>query len=220
MPLIAGMRLRTANLKRFCAFGSARERLGSGHSMPYLPRGERHLRPGLEVRFAPTKLTGPMVTAKPRQGRASKPQLSTKSPGSIDAIATTASRYRLANGRQSVRRRRDRVCGSGVFWLELIDDHQLQGFDRLEILWRYLGLRNREVEFGFDTKHQVDHVHRCQPDIHQMRFRTNFHGNRVLVEDRLDESKDTELNIGAKGFHLYFPLVVVASDDVGLIANL
>src|ERR1700733_6966563 len=51
MPLTAGMRPCTTNLKRFCAFGSARERLGSGHSMPYLPRGERHLRPGPEVWF-------------------------------------------------------------------------------------------------------------------------------------------------------------------------
>ena len=31
---------------------------------------------------------------------------------------------------------------------------------------------------------------------------SNFHGNRILFEDRLDQSKDPVLNIGVKGLHL------------------
>src|SRR6476620_531888 len=34
------------------ASGSAREKPGTGYLMPYLPRGKRHPRPGLEARFA------------------------------------------------------------------------------------------------------------------------------------------------------------------------
>ena len=88
-----------------------------------------------------------------------------------------------------------------------MNDHPFQRFDRLEILRRDLGLRNREVEFGFDREHQVDHVHRGQPDIHQPRFGSDVGCDRVLLEDRLDEGKDTVLNVGAKACICQFPPV-------------
>ena len=72
----------------------------------------------------------------------------------------------------------------------LIDDHLLQRIDRLEILRRDFRLRNREIELGFHTEHQVDHIHRRQSDIHQQRFRIDLGRDRVLREDRLDDSKD------------------------------
>jgi len=50
------------------ASGSARERPGSGHSMPYLRRGEKHLRPGPEVRFANQ---ADRLGSNPREGAAS-----------------------------------------------------------------------------------------------------------------------------------------------------
>jgi hypothetical protein len=56
-----------------------------------LPRGERHLRQGLEVRFAN------QADRPDRHGE--KPQFSTKSPGSIDAIAATACSNAGANVR-------------------------------------------------------------------------------------------------------------------------
>jgi hypothetical protein len=85
---------------------------------------------------------------------------------------------------------------------ELIYDHQFQRFYRLEILWRDLRLRDCEIEFGFYTEHQIDHIHRRQPDIHQSRFRTNVGSNRVLFEDRLDENQNPVLNVGVNPLHL------------------
>jgi hypothetical protein len=90
--------------------------------------------------------------------------------------------------------------------LQLIDDHQLQRFDRLEILRRDFSLRNRKIKFSFDTEHQVDHVHRCQPDIHKPRFRENFRYNRILIEDCLDESKDPVLNVDVNDLPLQLHL--------------
>src|SRR5690348_17856126 len=54
---------------------------------------------------------------------------------------------------------------------KLACDHELQGRDRLEILRRDLVLRDGEIELGFDTEHQIDHVHRGQPDVDQRRIR-------------------------------------------------
>src|SRR5581483_4465888 len=45
---------------------------------------------------------------------------------------------------------------------KLAGDHALQRHDRLEILRRDLGLRNGEIELGFDAEHQIDNVHRGQ----------------------------------------------------------
>jgi hypothetical protein len=85
---------------------------------------------------------------------------------------------------------------------ELGSDHPFQRFNRLEILRRNLGLRDCEIEFRFHAEHQIDHIHRRQPDIHQSRFRINLDGNRVLFEDRLDENQDPVLNVGIKSLHL------------------
>ena len=82
----------------------------------------------------------------------------------------------------------------------LIDDHVLQRIDRLEILRRDFRLRNREIELGFHTEHQVDHIHRRQADVHQQRLRIDLGRDRVLREDRLDESKDPVFHI-VNGVH-------------------
>ena len=56
---------------------------------------------------------------------------------------------------------------SRLFGLQLTGDHRLQRFDRLEIFRCDRVLRNREIESSLDRQHQVDHVHRRQPDIDQ-----------------------------------------------------
>src|SRR5271169_1792017 len=103
----------------------------------------------------------------------------------------------------TIRRRSGRRCK-----LQLSEDHPLQRFDRLEILRRDLRLRDREIEFRLHAKHQIDHVHRRQSDVHQQRFRSQLGRDRILFEDRLDESKDAVLNIGIDGLHLQLPPVV------------
>jgi hypothetical protein len=67
---------------------------------------------------------------------------------------------------------------------ELACDQALQRCDRLEILRRDLILRDHEIELGFDTEHQIDHVHRGETDVHQQRAGSDFGGNRILFEDR------------------------------------
>jgi hypothetical protein len=94
------------------------------------------------------------------------------------------------------------VRRSGRLGLQLADDHRLKRVDRLKILRRDLRLRDRQIEFGFDAEHQIDHVHRRQPDIHQPRFRTDFCSNRVLLEDGLDQIKDPIPNVGVEALHL------------------
>ena len=82
----------------------------------------------------------------------------------------------------------------------LIDDHLLQRFHGLEILRGDFRLRDREIELGFHTEHQVDHIHRRQSDVHKQRFRIDLGRDRVLREDRLDESKDPVFHI-VNGVH-------------------
>src|SRR5580700_9863972 len=84
---------------------------------------------------------------------------------------------------------------------KLAGDHALQGRDRLEILRRDLVLRNGEIELGFDAEHQIDHVHRGQPDIDQRRIRRHLGGNRVLLEDTLHQDRDPVSNVGIKAWH-------------------
>jgi hypothetical protein len=100
------------------------------------------------------------------------------------------------------------LCASRrLFGLQLACNHPLQRPDRLEILGRDLSLRDREIEFGFDRQHQVDHVHRGQPDIHQPRLGVHFRHDRVLFEDRLDQRKDPALDIGVEVLHLRLPFL-------------
>jgi hypothetical protein len=68
-------------------------------------------------------------------------------------------------------------------------------------------LWNREIELGFDSEHQVDHVHRGQTDIHEQRGRLKIGSNRILFEDGFDESKQSALDI-ASGLHFDFSPVV------------
>src|SRR5690242_8015211 len=85
-----------------------------------------------------------------------------------------------------------------------LSGHQaFKGGDRLEILRRDLVLRNGEVELGLDAEHEIDHVHRGQPDVDQMTIRGDCGGNLVLVENPLHQGHDPVPNIGIDAFHHY-----------------
>jgi hypothetical protein len=84
---------------------------------------------------------------------------------------------------------------------ELVEDHQVPRLHRLEILGRDLWLRKGEIELGFDLEHQCDHIHRVQSDIHQPRLRLDIRLDRVLLEDALDDEKNTVLDAGIYVLH-------------------
>src|ERR1700749_3449293 len=84
---------------------------------------------------------------------------------------------------------------------QLACDHALQGRDRLEILRRDLVLRDGEIELGFDAEHEVDHVHRGQPDVDQRCVRRHFGHKRILLEDSLHQGYDPIPNVGIKTWH-------------------
>src|SRR5204862_6673451 len=102
---------------------------------------------------------------------------------------------------------------SGPFSFELSLDYPLQRPDRLKVVRRDFGLRNGQVEFGFHTEHQIDHIHRRQADIRQSRIRMNDGGNRVLLEDCVDESKDPAWNVGVEGLHSSNSPIVVRAGE-------
>ena len=142
---------------------------------------------------------GVLAIPKCRAMRRSAPWCANAPPRSSSSARCRTS-WRRTNRQKA--RRPDQAALSACNWRAII---RFQRFDRLEILRRDLGLRNREIELGFDAEHQIDHVHRGQPDIHQPRVRIELHGNRILLEDRLDQRKDPALNVGVKGLHRDFP---------------
>src|SRR5579871_3832925 len=85
---------------------------------------------------------------------------------------------------------------------QLTHDHPFKRLDRLEIFRRDLVLRNREVEFGFNAQHQIDHVHRGQTDIDEPGIGRNFRIDLILLKDRLDQRDDAIADIGVKTLHL------------------
>ena len=92
--------------------------------------------------------------------------------------------------------------------LQLGDDHPLQRLDGLEILRRDLGLGNREVELGLDAEHQIDHVHRGQAGVDELRLRRDVGAERVLREDALHQLDDAISHVGIEGLHRQIPMSV------------
>jgi hypothetical protein len=100
--------------------------------------------------------------------------------------------------------------------LELSNDHLLQRFDRLEIVRCDFSLRDGEIELCLNAEHQIDHVHRRQSGIDQERFHTNLGLDRVVLEDRPDDSKDPILNIEIGWLHFGF---IPCGGAVGLVGT-
>jgi len=118
--------------------------------------------------------------------------------GRLEAIPLFSDSSLAADGWQLCRgeRRSGRGC-----WRKLTDDQRLQRFDRLEIFGRDFRLWNGEIELRLDGEHQIDHVHRCQTDIHQQGCRVELGCDRILVENGFDESKQPALDVSVLGLH-------------------
>jgi hypothetical protein len=101
---------------------------------------------------------------------------------------------------------------------ELAEDHRFQRPHRFEILGCDRALGKHDFELGLDLEHQRDHVHRPQPDVHQMRIRMHVSGDVVRFQYAFDDGKNTAPNFGDRYCHFHFDSVSRRTGDCSVIA--